>query len=156
VCNRIPYYILILPSAGVRALTVARQNNQTIHCTPRHFKPPQHHKVNANIALVENCYEFAYLIAIEIHPVLESRASPARLPQVEIYPWAGAPLSDYIAEPLECCTQGCLWTNLLNDPYHLFEMPEQYKCILCGIKNKCIKSYYDFVQKDENVALRSP
>ena len=96
-------------------LQVAWQKNLTICSTPRGVEPTQRHQFNANKDSVEDLDGFPYLKHIE--SITDSEAkSPPPLPQREIYPGVDSPLIDYIAEPREHDTQGCLQTNLQNNP----------------------------------------
>jgi hypothetical protein len=71
---------------------------------------------------------FPYLKHVENITDTESEPPPP-LPWTEIYHGAGAPLIDYIVEPWERGTQGCLEANLQNNPYYPFAPGGQYKYI---------------------------
>jgi len=89
-------------------LQVARQKNLTICSAPQCVEPAQHHEFNANKELVKDLDAFPYLKQVENIPDSESQSPPPPLPQMDIYPGAGAPLIDYIAEPWERDAQDCL------------------------------------------------
>jgi len=97
-----------------------------------------------------------YLERIENIADSESQPPPPPLPQTEIYPGAGAPLINYIAEPWERNPQGCHGTDLRNNPYYPFATREEYIYIQCRIEKRGMRTYYDNVLKDENTALQFP
>ena len=98
---------------------------------------------------------FPYLEHVENITDTETQQPPP-VPRTDIYPCAGAPLIDYIAEPWECDAQCCFETNLQNNPYYQFATRAVYKYIQCGIKKNGMKTYYDDGLKEENKALRFP
>jgi hypothetical protein len=122
---------------------------------PRRVEPAQYREFNTNKDSVKDLDAFSYLEHVEIFADSESEPPPPP-PQTEIYPGAGAPLIDYIAEPWERDAQGCLKTNLQINPYYPFATHVEYNYNQCGIQKKGMKTYYDNMQKEENTALRFP
>jgi hypothetical protein len=83
------------------------QNNLTVRSVPRRVEPAQRREFNVNMDSVEDLDTFPYLEHVEIITGTESQ-SPPPLSLMEIYPGAGPPLIEYIAEPLVPSAQGCL------------------------------------------------
>jgi hypothetical protein len=78
---------------------------------------------------------------------LDSRLSPPPQLWTEVFPDAGAPLSDYITEPWECDAEGCFGTRLQNNPYILFARYAEDNYVRSGMTKKGMKTYYDTVLK---------
>jgi len=135
---------------------VAHQKNLTIHSAPQCVEPAQRRELHANKDSVKDLHPFPYLEHVEHIADSESRPLPSTLPRMDTYASAGAVLRDYIQEPWRRDAQGCLQTNLQNNPYYAFATCEKYKYIQCGIKKDGLKMYYDNVQKAEHTALLFP
>ena len=130
--------------------------NLAVCSAPRCVEPAQGREFNSNKDSGEDMDAFPYLEHVENIAVSETQPPPPPRPQTETYPGAGAPLRDHVAEPWEHDAQGCLETNLQNNPYYQCGTPAEYKYIQCGIKNNVMKTYYDNVLKEENTALCFP
>jgi len=112
----------------------------------------QHPELNPKTASVEDSDSIPYLEDIENIADSDS-PPPSRQKQTLIYSGAAALLIDYIAEPWERDTLGCLEMNLQNIPYYPLATREKSKYIHCGIKKKGMKTNSDNVLKEENNAL---
>jgi len=122
-------------------LQAARQKDLTFRNAPQHVESTQRHEFNVINDSVEDLDTFPYLEYIENIADLESQPPPPASTQTEIFPGAGAPLTDYIAESWERDSQGYLETKLQNNPYYPFATSEEYKYIQRGIKKKHLKTY---------------
>ena len=98
-------------------LQVARKKNLTIRSAPQGVEPAQRREFNPINHSGEDLDVFPYLEHVENIADSESQP-PSPLPWREIYPGAGAPLIDYIADPWERNAQGCLETNQQINPYY--------------------------------------
>jgi hypothetical protein len=96
---------------------------------------------------------FPYLEYNENIANSQTQPPPPPLPLTETFPCTVSPRSDYIAATCERDAYGCLETNIQNNPYYLFETREEFKYIQCVINQRCIKTYYDNLLKEENTPL---
>ena len=135
---------------------VAHHLKLTICSAPGRVEPAQRHALNGNKDSVEDLDPFPYLEQVENISDSESEPPPPPLPRADIYSVTGTSVINCIAETCERHAQGCLETNLHNTLYYPFATPEEYKYILCGIKKKGMKMYYENVLKEENTALGFP
>jgi len=134
-------------------LKVARQVNLTVRSAPRRLESSQRREWKANHDSVDDFHAFPYLEQIEHISDSESQPPLPPLPRTETSRGAIAPLSDYIAAPLELNSEGFHKMNQSNNPYYPFVTHEEYKYTQCGIEKKGMKTYYDNVLTGENTAL---
>ena len=59
---------------------------------------------------------------------------------------------DYIVKLWECDTQGCVETNLKNNPYYPYVRCAENQYIQCEIKKKGMKTYNNNVLKADTAA----
>ena len=98
-----------------KQLQVVCQKNLTIRSSHRRVEHTQHCESNTNKDAGEDLDTFAYLEYVENITHSQSQPPPS-LAWTEIYPGAGARLINFIVEPWEHNVQGCLETNLQNNP----------------------------------------
>jgi len=130
--------------------------NLTVCSAPRRGVTAQRPELNPNKDSVEDLDMFLYLKYVENIADSELQPPPRSLPRTDTYTGAGAPLSNYIAEPWEHDPQGFLETNLQNYPYYPFATRDKYKYMQCGIKMMSMTTYYEKMLKEENSALHFP
>jgi len=83
-------------------------------------EPSQHHEFNTIKDSVEDWDAFPCIAHVGNIADTETLPPPPPPPWMDTNPAACAPLSDYIAEAWGCDAEGCLETNVQNDPYYPF------------------------------------
>jgi hypothetical protein len=94
-----------------------------------------------------------YLEYVDNIADLEFQLPSPPVPPRDIFPGMGALVTEYIAAGGESDSQGCLETNLQNNPHSPYGTCKEYKYIHCGIPKTGMETYYDKVLQEKNQTL---